>query len=90
MDTDRFPGAFFLRETENAGSTGVARLAAVVVAPSLSAAKLRQQLRQRIDPVFLPRPLLLVDELPRNTTGKLPQQALQSFADRHLKAGGQQ
>jgi acyl-coenzyme A synthetase/AMP-(fatty) acid ligase len=83
-------GAFFLRENENAGSTGVARLAAVVVAPSLSAAKLRQQLRQRIDPVFLPRPLLLVDELPRNTTGKLPQQALQAFADRHLKAGSPQ
>jgi len=29
----------------------------------------------------MPRPLLLVDRLPRNATGKLPQQALQGFAN---------
>jgi len=74
-------GAFFLREGLT-GSTGVARLGAVVVAPGLSVAALTELLRQRIDPVFLPRPLLIVEELPRNDTGKLPQQALQSFADR--------
>ena len=33
-------------------------------------------LRQRIDAAFLPRPLCLVDALPRNATGKLPRQAL--------------
>ena len=32
-------------------------------------------LRERIDPIFLPRPLVLVDALPRNATGKLPDQA---------------
>ncbi len=78
-------GVFFLREQSTAG-TGVVRLAAAVVAPHLSAAALTELLRQRIDPVFLPRPLLLVERLPRNATGKLPQQALQSLADRHLKA----
>jgi acyl-coenzyme A synthetase/AMP-(fatty) acid ligase len=31
------------------------------------------ELRRRIDPVFLPRPLVIVDRLPRNSTGKLPQ-----------------
>ena len=72
-------GAFFLREGLK-GSTGVDRLGAVVVAPGLSAAELIEHLRQRIDPVFLPRPLLMVDELPRNATGKLPQQALQTLA----------
>jgi acyl-coenzyme A synthetase/AMP-(fatty) acid ligase len=72
-------GAFFLREGLK-GSTGVDRLGAVVVAPALSAAELIERLRQRIDPVFLPRPLLMVDELPRNATGKLPQQALQTLA----------
>jgi acyl-coenzyme A synthetase/AMP-(fatty) acid ligase len=77
-------GAFFLRE-EMTGSTGVARLGAVVVAPQLSVAALTEQLRQLIDPVFLPRPLLIVDELPRNATGKLPQQALQGFADQQLR-----
>jgi acyl-coenzyme A synthetase/AMP-(fatty) acid ligase len=29
-----------------------------------------------VDPVFLPRPLRLVDALPRNETGKLPRAAL--------------
>jgi acyl-coenzyme A synthetase/AMP-(fatty) acid ligase len=77
-------GAFFLSE-EPTGSTGVARLAAVVVAPTLSVALLTEELRQRLDPVFLPRPLLLVDRLPRNATGKLPQQALQGFASGQLR-----
>ncbi len=77
-------GAFFLRE-EMTGSTGVARLGAVVVAPGLSVAALTERLRLLIDPVFLPRPLLIVAELPRNATGKLPQQALQGFADRQLR-----
>ena len=80
-------GAFFLREADG-GSTGVARLAAVVVAPSLTARQLTERLRRRVDPVFLPRPLLLVDELPRNATGKLPQQALLAFAERHAKRAG--
>ena len=75
-------GAFFLRDAAS-GSTGVARLGAVVVAPGLSAAVLTERLRQRIDPVFLPRPLLIVERLPRNATGKLPHQALQSLADAH-------
>lgn len=77
-------GAFFLRE-DLSGTTGVARVAAVVVAPGLSAAALTEQLRQLIDPVFLPRPLLMVQRLPRNATGKLPQQALQGFADEQLR-----
>jgi acyl-coenzyme A synthetase/AMP-(fatty) acid ligase len=79
-------GAFFLREGAT-GSTGVSRLAAVVVAPGLSAAALTEQLRQRIDPVFLPRPLLIVENLPRNATGKLPQQALQVLADNQSAQG---
>jgi acyl-coenzyme A synthetase/AMP-(fatty) acid ligase len=78
-------GAFFLREGST-GSAGVSRLGAVVVAPGLSAAALTEQLRQRIDPVFLPRPLLLVEELPRNATGKLPQQALQGFAESQMRS----
>jgi acyl-coenzyme A synthetase/AMP-(fatty) acid ligase len=73
-------GAFFLRDSTS-GVTGIARLAAAVVAPSLSVGSLIASLRRRIDPVFLPRPLLIVDRLPRNETGKLPQQALQSLAD---------
>jgi acyl-coenzyme A synthetase/AMP-(fatty) acid ligase len=77
-------GVFFLRDGAT-GSTGVARLGAVVVAPSLSVAALTEHLRQRIDPVFLPRPLIIVERLPRNATGKLPQQELQHLANCHLQ-----
>jgi acyl-coenzyme A synthetase/AMP-(fatty) acid ligase len=80
-------GAFFLRDGENAGVTGIARLAAAVVAPGLSSAALLDHLRRRIDPVFMPRPLLMVDRLPRNATGKLPHQALQALADQHARPG---
>jgi acyl-coenzyme A synthetase/AMP-(fatty) acid ligase len=80
-------GAFFLRDEDTPG-TGVARLAAIAVAPGWDAAALIERLRASIDPVFLPRPLLIVDELPRNATGKLPREALQSFADSHLRPSG--
>jgi acyl-coenzyme A synthetase/AMP-(fatty) acid ligase len=73
-------GAFF-HAAEPAGShTGVARVAACVVAPALDGARLLEALRERIDAVFLPRPLLFVARLPRNDTGKLPLAALQSLA----------
>ena len=49
----------------------VSRLAAFVVAPTVSAETVKQELRRRIDPVFLPRPLCFVEALPRNATGKL-------------------
>ncbi len=55
---------------------GVHRIAALAVAPGLDEAAIIQALRQAIDPVFLPRPLRLVDALPRNATGKLPRAAL--------------
>ena len=54
----------------------VNRLAALAVAPQLSEAQILASLREAIDPVFLPRPLRLVETLPRNATGKLPRDAL--------------
>ena len=51
---------------------GVQRVAALVVAPGRRASDLVDALRDQIDPVFLPRPLRLVERLPRNETGKLP------------------
>jgi acyl-coenzyme A synthetase/AMP-(fatty) acid ligase len=72
-------GAFFVRDDAQASLAGVARLAALVVAPSLDVATIVQQLRERIDPVFLPRPLLRVQALPRNETGKLPQHTLRTL-----------
>jgi acyl-coenzyme A synthetase/AMP-(fatty) acid ligase len=73
-------GVFFLPD---GGVDLVTRLIACVVAPGRTAEEIQQALRRRIDPVFLPRPLLLVPRLPRNETGKLPREAL-------LKLAGQQ
>ena len=73
-------GVFFFPEEPHPSQAGVVRVAAAAVAPGLDAARLTKALRQRIDPVFLPRPLLLVVRLPRNSTGKLPREALQSLA----------
>lgn len=65
-------GVFLLpSEDDDDAEGGVHRLIAVVVAPELTSAALMQALRERIDSVFLPRPLLFVDALPRNATGKL-------------------
>jgi acyl-coenzyme A synthetase/AMP-(fatty) acid ligase len=72
-------GTFFVREDEHSASTGVTRVAALVVAPGLDAATVLDELRQRIEAVFLPRPLLFVDALPRNQTGKLPQESLRKL-----------
>ena len=74
-------GAFFA--PERGAGEGVARLMAFVVAPGLGASELRRALRERIDPAFLPRPLVLLRQLPRNATGKLPQAALAALAARH-------
>jgi acyl-coenzyme A synthetase/AMP-(fatty) acid ligase len=78
-------GVFFVREPEEGASTGVTRVAALVVAPTLDAAALTEQLRKRIDAVFMPRPLLFAGSLPRNDTGKLPQDSLRSLAATALK-----
>jgi len=67
-------GAFFMPDVE--AVDGITRLAAFVVAPGLSARQISGALRERVDAAFLPRPLLLVDALPRNSTGKLPREAL--------------
>ncbi|MDZ7789075.1 MAG: AMP-binding protein [Xanthomonadales bacterium] len=65
-----------------------ARLAALVVAPNLEAADIRRALGRRIDPAFMPRPLRLVERLPRAETGKLPRQSLlQLFAQSCRQAG---
>lgn len=58
-------------QLDHADAAGVRRIAALVVAPSLSPASILDALRGAIDPVFLPRPLVRLEALPRNATGKL-------------------
>ena len=58
----------------------IQRPLAFVVAPALSEDELSHALRERIDPAFMPRPIFFLPQLPRNSTGKLPQQALAELA----------
>jgi acyl-coenzyme A synthetase/AMP-(fatty) acid ligase len=57
------------------------RLMALVVAPGLTRERLLTAMRAQIDAAFLPRPLLLVDSLPRNAEGKLPRAQLLTFVE---------
>ena len=52
------------------------RLAALYVSATLSPQEVLNALRARLDPVFLPRPIFRVAQLPRNTNGKLPAAAV--------------
>jgi acyl-coenzyme A synthetase/AMP-(fatty) acid ligase len=54
----------------------IRRVAALVVAPGLTAERIHDLLAASVDSAFLPRPLVLVDALPRNELGKLPREAL--------------
>ncbi len=76
---------FFLRK--RAGEPDLERLAAFIVAPGLSRAEVFAGLRAQIDPVFLPRPLIFVDALPRDGNGKIPAAKMQALIARHMRAG---
>jgi acyl-coenzyme A synthetase/AMP-(fatty) acid ligase len=67
-------GVVFQHDELDAG--GVRRIVALAVAPGADTARIVQALRCSVDPVFLPRPLKLVAQLPRNATGKLPRAEL--------------
>jgi acyl-coenzyme A synthetase/AMP-(fatty) acid ligase len=71
-------GAFF-DPSQDTASEAIQRLCAFVVAPGQDAKAITQALRAHLDPVFLPRPLWLLDSLPRNATSKLPRSALQAL-----------
>jgi acyl-coenzyme A synthetase/AMP-(fatty) acid ligase len=74
-------GTFVVPEESSGTSSG--RLAAVVVAPALRREEVMAALAQRIDPLFMPRPLLMLDRLLRNETGKLPYRAVLELLQAH-------
>lgn len=63
------------------------RLAAFYVSATLSPAQVRAALRARVDPVFVPRPLFRVAQLPRNANGKLPHAALAALYSQLSQVG---
>ncbi|MEE9331582.1 MAG: AMP-binding protein [Methylophilaceae bacterium] len=78
-------GTFYMPSEES--HTHVTRLAAFVVStPETSTKQILSVLRKHLDPVFIPRPLWLVDKLPRNSTGKLPRPVLQDLYNKQLSA----
>ena len=61
---------------------GAARPLAFAVAPAASKASILEALRRDLDPVFLPRPLYLVDALPRAANGKITRDGLEALLRR--------
>ena len=74
-------GVFFVPDGET--TDGVTRLHAIVVAPGVDRAQLKLSLRTKIEPAFIPRRILFVDRLPRNTTGKLTTATLKALVVEH-------
>lgn len=66
------------------------RLVALVVAPTLGPSDILDGLRPSVEPAFLPRPVFMVDSLPRQETGKLPRAAvIELYAEmRERRDGG--
>ena len=79
-------GAFWL-PSERTDDAAVVRLAAFVVAPGVPHGQILDALRQRLDPAFLPRPIVSVPALPREATGKLPAGAFAAWAAQWLSRG---
>ena len=75
-------GVFFMPANELVD--GVTRLAAFAVAPGLSVVAVRAALRKLIDPIFMPRPLVLLQRLPRNSTGKVTRETIETLVRTHL------
>ena len=69
-------GAFYMPE---AGEESVTRLVAFVVAQGKSSESILATLRAKISPVFLPRPIYLVEALPRTHTGKLLKEDIETL-----------
>ena len=76
-------GVFYLPATGNPTE----RLCLIYSGPPLDRAATRRWLRQRLDPVFLPRAFIRLERLPRGENGKLRRQMLdRAFAEWQVAA----
>lgn len=75
-------GVFCLPDHQNGQEA--ARLAAFVVAPDLNPTDILAALRPHLDPVFLPRPIVLLDVLPRDGNGKIAAAVLRALVAEHV------
>lgn len=79
LELSRAPGVVDCVFVPREAGSGELRLCAFAVAPGQTVAQIVEHLRSRLDPAFLPRPLALVDALPRNRAGKLTRESLREL-----------
>lgn len=70
---------------EHTHERDVSRLAAFVVAPGLNTNDIQSSLLKHLDPVFLPRPIVFLDALPRDGNGKIPASAMAGLIALHIQ-----
>lgn len=72
-------GVVFMPDDQNHSAQAVKRPVALVVGKDITKQQLSARFAEHLDPVFVPRPMLLVDALPREDNGKLPRAKLLAF-----------
>ena len=68
---------------------GIRRIAAVVVADGLRPEQILERLRTLVDPLFLPRPLVKTETLPRTTVGKITRQRIMELLHQAIDNAGE-
>lgn len=72
-------GVFLLTDSKD----DLMRLTAFFVSDTLSRAQVLEQLKQHVEPAFMPRPLIQLAAVPRNSTGKATRQRLLDLLAAH-------
>lgn len=75
--------AFLMPDPPRRGRGSTLRPVAFAVAPGQDPERLLAALRERVEPAFLPRRIILLERLPRNAMGKLPREALVEIWQAH-------
>lgn len=80
-EMDGVEDAVFFMPEDNPGENS--RLTALVIAPTLNAKDINVFFSQQVDRAFLPRPLIKVEKIPYNETGKLPRKNLLNVLEQY-------
>jgi acyl-coenzyme A synthetase/AMP-(fatty) acid ligase len=80
-------GSFWVPDQPAQDADVVRLVAFAVLREGASQEAVIAHLRTHIYPVFLPRPLIIVGSLPRDTVGKLPRESLRELYTAYTPAG---
>jgi acyl-coenzyme A synthetase/AMP-(fatty) acid ligase len=78
-------GVLIMPYSEKLDCAGIERLMAFVVLEGIDDKTLLQELKKKIDPAFLPRPVHQLKKLPREITGKLSKKKLSDLVEKTKK-----